>query len=676
MIEIGLVVWCFGRMPLADVHALLALTPLAVTALSVPLLGERVGPRRWAAVAVGFLGVLVILRPGPGRDAAGRAGGSGGRAALRPLPGADPAWSAGSTAPRPACSGSCVVGAVLASFVVPFAWRTPDAGPLAAVRAGGGPGRLAHYCMIRALQLAPAAVIQPFTYTLLLWAVVIGYVGFGDLPDAWTLLGAAAIVGRRHLHRRSREHRLRMAGRLIGLAGGCAADARPERGAARCAPDSRTTREPLTIIAELRFDPAHREALLELARQHVRNTLAAERDCLRFELVAPKDDPGVAGVLRDVRQRGRIRRPPAVGRTRPGSARRARPTASRRAVRELRPVAPAWPGAVLCATPVLSDAPRACWPPWRRRASRSAGTIAAGPLTEAELIERLDGVVATIAGLEPYTERVFAAAPDLKVVAGMGVGYEHVDVAAATRHGVAVAMAFGTNHDAVADHTMALMAAAAHRIAEYDRRVRAGGWGTLLHGRLHETTVGMVGFGRIGRAVAKRCLGFNMEVLVADPVADADTVARLGYRLVELDELLRQSDFVSLHAPLDARDPPSDRHPPARADEAFGHPGQHRPRRPGRRGGAGGGARRRAARRCGARRVRGRALAGRAAAAAGAGGADPAHRRDQRRVAAGDGRARAARTSSPSCAAATPARGCVLNPEVLPRSLSAGMRPV
>ena len=60
----------------------------------------------------------------------------------------------------------------------------------------------------------------------------------------------------------------------------------------------------------------------------------------------------------------------------------------------------------------------------------------------------------------------------------------------------------------------------------------------------------MVGFGRIGRAVAKRCLGFNMEVLVADPVAEADTVARLGYRLVELDELLRQADFVSLHAPL------------------------------------------------------------------------------------------------------------------------------
>ena len=122
----------------------------------------------------------------------------------------------------------------------------------------------------------------------------------------------------------------------------------------------------------------------------------------------------------------------------------------------------------------------------------------------------------------------------------MGVGYDHIDVAAATRHGVAVAMAFGTNHEAVADHALALMAAVAHRIAEYDRRVRAGGWGTLHHGRLHGATVGIVGFGRIGRAVARRCQGFDMEVLVDDPVADADTVARLGYRLVALDELLRQ----------------------------------------------------------------------------------------------------------------------------------------
>jgi drug/metabolite transporter (DMT)-like permease len=100
------------------------------------------------------------------------------------------------------------------SFVVPFAWRTPSPihWPLfVLVAALGG---VAHYAMIRALQLAPAAVIQPFSYTLLLWAVVIGYLGFGDLPDGWTLLGASAIVGA-GLYTAVREHRLR---RGVGLA--------------------------------------------------------------------------------------------------------------------------------------------------------------------------------------------------------------------------------------------------------------------------------------------------------------------------------------------------------------------------------------------------------------------------------------------------------------------------
>ena len=313
-------------------------------------------------------------------------------------------------------------------------------------------------------------------------------------------------------------------------------------------PTPRIIREPLTVIAELRFDPQHREAVLALAQQHVRNTLAAERDCLRFELVAPKDEPGTlvfCEVFASEAAFAAHRQSAHVAWFRDARA----PYGVEGTVRELRPVAPAWPGAVLCATPVLS-ANRAFLAPLVEAGIEIRWNERGRAFSEAELIEQLDGVVATVAGLEPYNERVFAAAPNLKVVARVGVGHEHVDVPAATRHGVAVAMAFGTNHDAVADHALALMAATAHRIGEYDRKVRAGGWGTLLHGRLHEATVGVVGFGRIGRAVAKRCLGFNMDVLVADPVAEPDTLARLGYRLVELDELLRQSDFVSLHAPL------------------------------------------------------------------------------------------------------------------------------
>jgi drug/metabolite transporter (DMT)-like permease len=193
VLEIGLVIWCFGRMPLADAHALLALTPLAVTALAVPILGEQVGPRRWAAVAVGFAGVMVILRPGLGVVQP---------AALVVLVAVLlyalyqvlTRMVGRSDSAQTSLLWQLLVGAILTSFLVPFAWRAPDPAhwPLfALVAALGG---TAHYCMIRALQLAPAAVIQPFSYTLLLWAVVIGYLGFGDLPDAWTLIGAGIIV--------------------------------------------------------------------------------------------------------------------------------------------------------------------------------------------------------------------------------------------------------------------------------------------------------------------------------------------------------------------------------------------------------------------------------------------------------------------------------------------------
>lgn len=171
-------------------------------------------------------------------------------------------------------------------------------------------------------------------------------------------------------------------------------------------------------------------------------------------------------------------------------------------------------------------------------------------MTEAEMIAALPGVVATVAGSEPYNERVFAAAPDLRVVARLGVGYDQIDVAAATRAGVPIAMAFGTNHEAVADHAFALMTALANRLAAYDATVRGGGWGPTFHPSLHQATVGIVGFGRIGRAFARRCRGFEMRILASDPLVTAAEAQALGAELVPLDDLLAQADFVSLHAPF------------------------------------------------------------------------------------------------------------------------------
>lgn len=170
-------------------------------------------------------------------------------------------------------------------------------------------------------------------------------------------------------------------------------------------------------------------------------------------------------------------------------------------------------------------------------------------LTEDELIGLLPGVFATIAAGEPYTERVFAAAPDLKLVARMGVGYDRVDVTAATRHGVAIAMAFGTNHEAVADHAFALMAGLANRLPAYHQEVMDGRWGGHFHPGLWRSTVGIIGLGRIGRALARRCRGFEMRVLAYDALPDPAYAGAEGIELVDLDRVFREADFVSVHAP-------------------------------------------------------------------------------------------------------------------------------
>jgi D-3-phosphoglycerate dehydrogenase / 2-oxoglutarate reductase len=131
-------------------------------------------------------------------------------------------------------------------------------------------------------------------------------------------------------------------------------------------------------------------------------------------------------------------------------------------------------------------------------------------LTEDELIQRLPSVYATVAGGEPYTERVFESSADLKVIARFGVGWDKVDVEAATRHGIAVAMAFGANHESVADGAMALALSLSVNLLGHHARVVQGGWGCGFHSGLWGRTMGIVGLGRIGRAVARRAQGFAM----------------------------------------------------------------------------------------------------------------------------------------------------------------------
>lgn len=148
-----------------------------------------------------------------------------------------------------------------------------------------------------------------------------------------------------------------------------------------------------------------------------------------------------------------------------------------------------------------------------------------------------------------------AAGAQLKVISQMAVGYDNIDIAAAARRGIPVGNTPGVLTDATADLTMALLLATARRIVESAQYIKDGKWQTwgpqtLLGADLKGSTLGIVGFGRIGQAVAQRCIGFEMQMLAYDPNAAPQDAARLQVQLVDFDELLRQADFVTLHVPL------------------------------------------------------------------------------------------------------------------------------
>ncbi len=179
------------------------------------------------------------------------------------------------------------------------------------------------------------------------------------------------------------------------------------------------------------------------------------------------------------------------------------------------------------------------------------------PLSKAELKTRLAkrrGLVCLIT--DSVDAEVLAACPDLRVVANVAVGYNNIDVAAATKSGVVVTNTPDVLTETTADFAWTLLMATARRLIEGDRYVRDGKflqweYMLLLGGDVHGKTLGVVGFGRIGRAVARRALGFGMRVLYQDAMAaSAEVEAELRASRVDLPTLLRESDFVSLHTPL------------------------------------------------------------------------------------------------------------------------------
>src|SRR5262249_7165227 len=171
-------------------------------------------------------------------------------------------------------------------------------------------------------------------------------------------------------------------------------------------------------------------------------------------------------------------------------------------------------------------------------------------LTEAELREALPRADAMLAGGEALTADLLDLAPRIRVIARTGVGYDAIDVPAATARRIVVAITPGTNQESVAEQTFALLLALTRNVVGNDRTTRDGRWDRTLLQPLRGKTMGLVGLGRIGRAVATRALAFGMRVVGYDIATDADLDARLGIRRLSLEDLLAESDVVSLHVPL------------------------------------------------------------------------------------------------------------------------------
>jgi D-3-phosphoglycerate dehydrogenase len=171
--------------------------------------------------------------------------------------------------------------------------------------------------------------------------------------------------------------------------------------------------------------------------------------------------------------------------------------------------------------------------------------------SEPALIDALQGMAASLASTEPYTAAVLAEAPDLRVISRTGVGYDAIDVAEATRRGIVVCTTPGTNQHAVADLAVGLILACLRQIAAAADLLRSGKWTPQPVGlELRGSTVGVVGTGLIGREVVKRLSGFEPRIVAYDIVESPELVERYGVEYVAFDELLRQSDVITLHAPL------------------------------------------------------------------------------------------------------------------------------
>ncbi|MFT3672059.1 DMT family transporter [Aestuariivirga sp.] len=184
-----------SRLPLATATTIMFLTPIIVTMMSIAVLGEKVGLRRWLGIAVGFMGALIVVRPWESLEASFATGvlfllaaaftNASYQIATRQVRFDDPLTSLLFTAAG---------GALVSSILLPAHWQTPDLFGWCLMVGSGFAGALGHFFIIRAFRYAPASVVAPFSYTSLVWATLFGFLIWGQLPDTPTWIGAGFIV--------------------------------------------------------------------------------------------------------------------------------------------------------------------------------------------------------------------------------------------------------------------------------------------------------------------------------------------------------------------------------------------------------------------------------------------------------------------------------------------------
>lgn len=172
-----------------------------------------------------------------------------------------------------------------------------------------------------------------------------------------------------------------------------------------------------------------------------------------------------------------------------------------------------------------------------------------GPLEE-QLKKEIVDADAVIAGLEDYTPELIASGKKLKVISRYGVGYDKVDLASARENEVQVTITPGANGDSVADLAMALMLDLARNVTTMDNSIKAKAQKRPSGVEMWQKTLGIIGAGRIGQGVGRRCRGFDMKILCYDMYQNEEFKKECGAEYVDMDTLLRESDFITIHSPL------------------------------------------------------------------------------------------------------------------------------